>query len=256
MLNILHVSEMELENVAKKYDLENDSQTRRFCEFISIAANFASLKFAERLPNIPELIDSIKELIIEMVKEVKDFADTAAEFENIIQCYIRLVLSTKHNMKMMVPHLDEAKTHMKVTVDTLAPESSEPSVQRDKDDIQIALRGMSSSVRKLLELAQSSKEKSDKLDERIAAMKRNVQNKKLIMEGRIDFSESSPMLGLGLGIFAGSFKRIDKEKPTLFSSFKRQKIVTVNERGQNRKVKYQEVSKKYQVNSRSYKRSQ
>ncbi|CAF4386594.1 unnamed protein product, partial [Didymodactylos carnosus] len=67
---------------------------------------------AERLQKIPKLIGSIKELIIEMVKEVKDFADTASEFENIIQCYITLVLSTKHNMKMMEPHLDQAKTHM------------------------------------------------------------------------------------------------------------------------------------------------
>ncbi len=60
-------------------ELENDPQTRRFLHFVATATNFASMKFAKRLRNIPELISSIKQLFIEMIKEIEDFADTAHE---------------------------------------------------------------------------------------------------------------------------------------------------------------------------------
>lgn len=140
-------------------DLEHDPQTRRFLKFVSIATNFASMRFAERLRNIPELIAAIKQFFIKMIKEIKDFAGMAQELQDLIHCFIKLVVNIKRNMELVISSLQGSITHMEVIADALSPDSSKPLESRDKQDIEIALKGMSSGIEKLLDLARTSKKK-------------------------------------------------------------------------------------------------
>lgn len=128
--------------------LANDPQTRRFAEFVSTATNFASMKFAERLRNIPNLIHSIKDLFIEMIKEIKEFADLAREIQDLIHSFIKLVVNTKRNMELVIAPLQQSINHIEVIADALSPHSNQPLQNRDKEDIQIALQGMSTGIDK------------------------------------------------------------------------------------------------------------
>ncbi len=50
--------------------LVNDPQVTRFCKFVSIATNLASLTFIERIEHLPELIDSIKNPLEEIQRDM------------------------------------------------------------------------------------------------------------------------------------------------------------------------------------------
>jgi hypothetical protein len=184
-------------------DLENDLQTRRFLQFVSIATNFASMKFADRLRNIPELIASIKELFIEMSKEIKDSADIDQELQDLIHCFIKLVGNTKRNMELVISPLQGSINHMEVIADVLSLDSAKPLESRDKEDIEIALKGMSSDIEKLLTLAEKSKKESNDLDDKIAIMKGNIQQKRIVIQGRLELSKCAPWLGAASGGFGG-----------------------------------------------------
>ena len=147
------------EMVKSDPDLANDLQTRRFAEFVATATNFGSMKFVERLRNIPDLINSIKNLFIEMIKEIKEFADIARELQDLIHFFIRLVVNTKRNMELVIAPLQESINHMEVVADVLSPNSNEPLESRDREDVEIALNSMSSGIEKLLQLAKTSKKK-------------------------------------------------------------------------------------------------
>ena len=184
-------------------ELAHDSQTRRFAEFVSIATNFASMKFVDRLRNIPDLINSIKNLFIEMIKEIKDFADIARELQDLIHSFIKLVVNTKRNMELVIAPLQESINHMEIIADALSPDSNKPLETRDKEDVEIALQGMSSGIEKLLQLAKTSKQESSDLDDKIARMKGNIQVKRIIVEGRLKTAELAPWIGLGGGAIGG-----------------------------------------------------
>ncbi|CAF0853723.1 unnamed protein product [Adineta steineri] len=183
--------------------LENDAQTRRFFQFVSAATNFAKMNFAKRLRHLPELINSIKQLLIEMIKEINDFADTARELQDLIHSFIQLVANTQRNMALVIPHLQESINHIEVIADALKPSSTEPLENRDKEDIKIALEGMSTGIEKLLELARTSKKESNNLDEKIAIMKGNIQQKQIVIKGRLEVAQLAPWLGLTVGGFGG-----------------------------------------------------
>jgi hypothetical protein len=65
-----------------------------------------------------------------------------------------------------------------VLVDALSTDANNPLENRDKEDIQIALKGMSFGIEKLLELARTARRESDNLGEKIATMKSNIHGKK------------------------------------------------------------------------------
>jgi hypothetical protein len=186
-------------------DLENDPQARRFLQFVSIATNFASMKFAERLRNIPELIASIKQLFIQMIKEIKDFADIAQELQDLIHCFIKIVVNTKRNMELVISPLQGSINHMEVIADALSPDSAKPLESRDEEDIEIALEGMSSGIEKLLTLAEKSKKESNDLDDKIAIMKGNIQQKRIVIQGRLELANCAPIIAAALigGVVVG-----------------------------------------------------
>jgi hypothetical protein len=99
------ISEEELLNKAIGYNLENDTQTRMFIKFLSTATNFASTTFKDKLQIVPKIVQEIQDLIIEMKKDIKDIHEIAIEFEDLLRLFLRIVMSAKHNLNMIKPHL-------------------------------------------------------------------------------------------------------------------------------------------------------
>jgi len=52
-------------------------------------------------------------------------------------------MSTKHNMKMALPHLEESTVHLKIMSEALLPESEKDLKENDLKDIEMALSSMS-----------------------------------------------------------------------------------------------------------------
>lgn len=142
-LNIPELSENELMALANNHDLNSDEQTRTFCKFIALGTNFASVDFTQKLLLIPELVTNLKVLLEKMEKEIQEFADIANCFSNLIQSFAKLTLHTKHNMKMILPHLQDSVLHMQVISQALMPESSEKLENADRMDIEMGLSNMS-----------------------------------------------------------------------------------------------------------------
>lgn len=205
-INLREISEKTLTKNIKKYNLENDEQTRIFCKFISIATNFASVDFSIRLSVIPELIVTIKELFDEMLKEVKEYADIVIELKDIINCFIKMVMDAKHKANMILPHLKDTENQLLVIKEIL--NIDQELKNEDKKDIDLALGQMQVGINNLLNLAEKEKNISFKIEERITNMKKEVLNKKLISEGRLDFIDSlqlqitSPIFGGIIGLAA------------------------------------------------------
>jgi Mg2+ and Co2+ transporter CorA len=71
------------------------------------------MNFKNRIQTIPILVNSIKDLIVKMEQEISEYSDIANSFHNIIQSFVKVVMNTKHNMKMAQPLLDESVVHMR-----------------------------------------------------------------------------------------------------------------------------------------------
>ncbi len=137
------ISENQLLSVAKKFDLDQDEQTRLFCKLISLSTNFSSLDFVTRVKKVPEMVKNIMELINKVKEEIKEYAEMANCFEDIVQCFIKLVIDTKHNMNMTVPYLKSITLHLGVLSDSL---NGDKLKGEDLKDIDIALNKMSDGI--------------------------------------------------------------------------------------------------------------
>jgi hypothetical protein len=208
--NASEVAEVSLQGAAREIDLSlvNDEQTHRFRQFLSIATNFSSLSFAEKLQKIPELVESITKLLEKMIKEVREYADMANELRDLIQCFVRMVMQAKHNVNMMLPLLTAAKSQMTLVKDVMNTDPTQALNEIDKKDIQLALNRMSMGIQNLLSLAKSSTTESQKLDERIHNMTNSVQSKKAIVEERLEianfcFKYAQPVTAIAAGAGVG-----------------------------------------------------
>lgn len=204
MIDMAELSERELLQVASQNGLDTDQQTRTFCKFISIGTNFASLDFKQRLQTIPALVASVKELIVKMEEEVKEYADIASFFHFLIQAFVKIVMNTKHNMRMALPHLEESIVHMRIMVDALKPDTENPLSSDDLLDVDLALGNMSYGILKLLEHASTSKTISVELDTRINELKENIESKITVCENRISFGKLIPKIGATVGMVSGA----------------------------------------------------
>ncbi|UJR07904.1 hypothetical protein I4U23_012187 [Adineta vaga] len=181
------IAEASLQSaVQQNTSLIDDEQMRRFRKFISIATNFSSLAFAEKLHKIPELVESIKQLLDNMMKEVQEYSDMANELRDLIQCFARMVMQVKHDVNMMLPLLTAATMQMTVVQDVMNTDPSESFNEIDKQDIQLALNRMSTGIQNLLKIAKSSTAESQNLDDRIHNMTNAVQKKKDLVEERLE----------------------------------------------------------------------
>jgi hypothetical protein len=139
LINLAQLSELELIDHVTQHDLINDDQTRKFCKFISIGTNFASLAFHDKMQTLPELVNSIKDLLVSMQAEIKEFSEIASCFQCLIHSFAKLVMNTKHNLLMALPHLERSVIHMTIVNAALMPDSPGPLNESDTNDIQLAL---------------------------------------------------------------------------------------------------------------------
>ena len=188
--NPAEIAEASLQAAARQIDPRDvkDEQTHRFRQFLSIATNFSSLPLAEKLQKIPDLVESIKQLIENMIKEVQEYADIANELRDLIQCFVRMVMHAKHNVNMMVPLLSTAKSQMTVVQDVMNTDPTQALNEIDKKDIQLALNRMSEGIQNLLSLAKSSMNEGHILDERIHKLTNSIQSKKCVVEERLEIA--------------------------------------------------------------------
>ena len=182
-------------------DSENkgDEQLRMFQNFVDVSSNFATLSYASRLHGLPDLVKRIKELFLSMFREVQHFGDIAGHFGELVQAFVRLVTSTRHNMNLALPHLDKAKTHMEIMSEALSSSHSQLSAE-DTSDIRSALNNMLAGAEKMSNFASESIEQSERLQERIDKLTSDVQAKIKVADGRLEYSKLVPLLGGGLGV--------------------------------------------------------
>ena len=76
--------------------------------------------------------------------------DIANSFHNIIQSFVKVVMNTKHNMKMASPLLEESVVHLRIMADALMPDSNYPLSTDDIMDVDIALTHISHGIQSLL----------------------------------------------------------------------------------------------------------
>ena len=103
--DLININQDEYMRKVEENGLENDDLMKGFIKLVSTSTNFASSNFKQRVKHLPQLISEIKDLIYKMKQEIKKYTDIAVQFEELIQIFIRLVMETKHNMKMVKPHL-------------------------------------------------------------------------------------------------------------------------------------------------------
>ena len=181
LLDASRCSQEELSEEIARYGLSNDPQTARFCKFLSLATNFASLRFVEKVQRVPELIESIQNLLEEIRNEMREMAGMGALLEELVQCFINLVQTIQHNLHSMLPDLLMTKDHVDIVADALDANAEQPLSEADQTDIRLALEGMQVGIQNLLQAAQKSQEKSEKLDEDIKELQRTVESKRVIV---------------------------------------------------------------------------
>lgn len=184
-IDIPKLSEERLLQVIQENGLQSDQQTKLFCQFLSLSTNFASMQFQNKLSHVPLMMNTVRDLIEEFKKEAKKFGDIAVELENLIQCFTRLVMETKHNLNLARVPLKRSQMHVQVLADALTTGSS--LNEKDKADVTLAFDGLSSGIKKFLEYAQSSESESKELARRINSLKETVINTVTVSQSRLVF---------------------------------------------------------------------
>ncbi|CAF1306962.1 unnamed protein product [Rotaria sordida] len=202
-LQVAQLSEAELEQTIQMQELENDEHTRLFTKFLSLATNFSSTNFTNRLSSVPKVVQSIADLLDAMRREVEEYADIANQFEELAYIFGKLVIDTQHKMGMILPHMSEAKDHLSVLVDVFDSSGSALTTV-DQNDIKIAMNGLLKGMKQMTDLSRSSGQESRQLTERITKLKTNVQKQRVTVHGRIHLSKALSCLGplAGAGIVA------------------------------------------------------
>lgn len=181
--------------------LDNDEQTHHYQNFVAIATNFSSIPMAERLQRIPEMVQSLKTLLENMMKEIKEYKAIAEELQALIDCFVRLVMETKHVARKMLPLLESAANQLRILEDVIGTEPAQPLNDTDRTDIKWALNHMFEGMNQFLELAKSTKNQSRHIGKNIETMTKTVGDKKLVVEERRKiakyFFQSSIPIGTG-----------------------------------------------------------
>ncbi|CAF3520345.1 unnamed protein product [Rotaria sp. Silwood1] len=181
----------ELRANVESFGLEKDEQTRRFANFISIATNFASSSFTQRIKKVPILIKSIQELLSEMRREIKEFNQVADQFETLVKFFCDLVDDTKTNMSLVLPKMLAASDHIHILADVLqSNDTNQPLSDDDKQDAHLALTALASGVKKMFEFANVTKNQSKELRNHIESLKRNVKERREIAKNRINLADT------------------------------------------------------------------
>ncbi|CAF2731947.1 unnamed protein product [Rotaria sp. Silwood2] len=205
-VDVFEQCERELLANAESFGLENDEQTRRFANFISISTNFASSTFTKRIQKVPTLIKSIQILLGEMRREIKEFNQVADQFETLVKFFCDLVDDTKMNTSLVLPKMLAASDHIHILADVLeSNDTNRPLSDDDKQDAYLALTALATGVKKMLEFANVTKNQSKELRNRIETLKRNVKERREVANSRISLADTFRFLApVGTGTAAAS----------------------------------------------------
>ncbi|CAM2702478.1 unnamed protein product [Rotaria socialis] len=193
-LKAAEISEAELEQVVQSEGLESDEQTHIFRKFLSMATNFSSANFNDRLNSVPKVVQSIADLLDAMRKEVQEYADFANQFQELVAMYGKLVIDTQHQMGLLLPHMSAAKDHLSVLADVFESNVNTLTAT-DQDDIKIAMNGLAKGMQQMINVSHTSGQESRQLNERITKLKTKVQKKRGTVHGRVSLSKALSYLG-------------------------------------------------------------
>lgn len=134
---------------------------------------------------------------------MREMADMGTSFEELVHCFTSLVLTTQHNMKLMLPDLYNANDYMNIIIEALESNTeTDLSLNKgDREDIEVALQGMCSGIKNFLELSRNSRERSEKINRDIETLKQTVHSKRIVVEGRIDFGEHFKNITQAVSVF-------------------------------------------------------
>jgi hypothetical protein len=184
----------------------DDAQTKSFCEFIAAATVFASKDLKDKVSNIPDLVSATKDLIDAILKEVKEFADIALDFREIINCFIRLVMETQKNLSRLLPYLENSTTYLEMYIDAQKQGIEGTLSEIDRNDVNIALENLVDGVNSVKQFSNSFEIQSNAVDDRIKTLKDKVIGKIYIVNNRITFqqllSPAGALVGGTLGVSA------------------------------------------------------
>ncbi|CAF1487132.1 unnamed protein product [Rotaria sp. Silwood1] len=202
-LKAAQLSETELEEAVQMQGLENDKHTRLFTKFLTLATNFSSANFTNRLSSVPKVVQCIADLLDAMRREVEEYADIANQFEELVYIFGKLVIDTQHKMGLILPHMSEAKDHLSVLTDVFNSNGTTLTAI-DQNDIKIAMNGLLKGMKQMIDLSHGSGQESRQLTERITKLKTSVQKQRGTVHGRIHLSKALSCLGplAGAGIVA------------------------------------------------------
>jgi hypothetical protein len=196
-------SSSELYKEASKHNIYDDAQTRHFCNFLSTASLFASLELRDKLLRIPEIVTNIRELSDTIINEIKEFADIAFVFDEIVSSFVRMVLETQRNTTMSLPYLENSATYIGVYSDALSLNQSQLS-RSDKSDIEKALNRMLAGLENLNKNVKKFENKSIDVEKRIETLKNKIIDKINVTESRISFSKLLPRICGASGAIGGA----------------------------------------------------
>jgi hypothetical protein len=194
-IDISQLSRSSYSLVASHHGLTNDLQTRLFCDFLSLATNFASLDFNQRIRDIPVFVATISSLIEEIRREIRDFADLATNLDEIVVCFSNLLRNAIHHARMVLPHLKASMTQLDIIQDVL-DELTHDDMQlggEDAADVDLAIERLGIGAFNFIRQAELNMDESRATDERISRLKSIALSRKIIVEDRIRFVDALPL---------------------------------------------------------------
>jgi hypothetical protein len=208
-------TENELLQIASDYGLENDEQTLALLRFVSLGTNFASAGLKKKAQEIPMLVESIKELLVKINAETREFKKLAIFAKNLTESFRKTLAETQSNMRKIKPLMERSIVDLTVLSQVMGQEiESKPTKQPRKNaiaklfkskskkstdeekqdhlDIELSIENISSTITELAENARNSKERSVILKERhdgILSLKESIESKIDVTGRRIGFSK-------------------------------------------------------------------
>jgi len=120
--------------------------------------------------------------------EVKEYAEIANEFEALVHFFCNLVSDTRHNIGLVLPHMNATMRYINVIADALEPRDNKPLSDIDRNDVKSSVHGLANRMQKMLELSCENSLQSKKLKERIFTLKKDLVVKGEIAKSRISIA--------------------------------------------------------------------
>ena len=189
------INEDEIIKSITDYGLENDKQTINICKFTSIATQFSGFSFKDKFETIPVLMSTIDSLVEKMKNEIKEYGDIATQFKELMYLYAKLILNTKHCLKIIIPNLEKIICDIKNMNENeiFLKQSNSSNISNKEFSI----------IEELLSHTDVIKDEIDKIENDLKLLENSVQEKINLINKRIFYANCSPGLAGLAGAFGG-----------------------------------------------------